>query len=429
MSLRFRDAVRLSYANVTGHKSRSRLVITILVISFCLPFIANVAYRGLESSVLNASVTDTDGAAYIQTGFTQDYYYHKEYGKVVPRHPLDRPEEIVAKRIEQYGGQIIGEVSDVRAWREWKFNVISESAVTHFLTSKNSDNRAGVAAIGSCGMADEVSLEFRMVALYPCTIYGNLRTTNMLFGPVLERVAPSPREVFVVDDGSEAFLKYISQENEFWRETQGYDYDPSPAKLMVAKFSNLGDLVKYYSNVVLDGAKYGYDLSSGYRYEVKDLFNNTVSVIASFTFYQMLLFILSVIFMIFAIWVSVLTFSHVADEDVAAVALYRSMGASTFDIYIIYGMYLVELCLIALLICACLVLISCGLVTVFSAQELANTLKEFYQLTNAPAVSFFGFDSATVVLALMMLVAAPLTLLFTCRRFSAKYVAQKLKER
>lgn len=425
--INYTDIFRLGHANVLGHKHRSRLVVLTIVVLFCLIFIVSTIYQGIEVSTLRASAVNTHGAAYVKTGFVEDYYYHKEYGKLTTNHAPENAEAIVRERVEKYHGSIIGIVSDISTQREWQYNIISQSVAADFINDQN-DVQTKVSVIKAQDQDAPPSESFQVIGTYPNTMPGKLDTKNIILQPVFEQINPSPREVLVVDDGSEQFLEYLAQENEAWREAYGYSYDPTPTRLMVAKFNHAEDAAKYYSNLILDGVQYGYDLSSGYQYVVKDLFNNTISVAMAFTFYQMILLGLGVIFVIFAIWITVLTFAHITDEDVATIALYRSMGARTLDVYLIYGVYLLELCLIAFAICALVTLGSAAMMALFSAQSLATALQDFYQLAIMSPVRFMGFNIIMVPISLAIFMTVPITLLFIGKKFSARQIARKLKE-
>ncbi len=427
LSLRCVDVLRLSWASIVGHKNRSCLVVLMIVAFFGVILAISMMYQGLENSVLSASVDNTGGAAYITTGIVQDYYYNEDYGKIVMGGLPENADAIVSERVRQYRGEIIGKVSDVSSQREWRYDSISQSAVEDFISERN-DNLAKVAVVDAQDESGELDVSFQIVGTYPSTALGRLNVENALFALVLDQISPSPREVFVVDNGSNEFLEYRARENEVWREKQNLDFDPEPPMLMVVKFDNVMDAARYYANLPVDGVKYGYSLSANYKYIVKDLFNNTISVTAAFTFYQMILLVLGVIFVVFAVWIMTLTFTHIADEDVATIALYRSMGARTTDIYLIYGVYLLSLSVMALAICLILAFLFVGVMIIFNVQALTVTLREFYKLKYTPSVSLVGFNIVVILVVVAVIVIAPVTLLFVGRKFSVKQIARKLKE-
>ena len=149
---------------------------------------------------------------------------------------------------------------------------------------------------------------------------------------------------------------------------------------------------------------------------------------SSFNMQRVLLLAAGVVLLIVATLIAVMSFAHLIDQDAATVALYRAMGASTGDIYLVYFLYLVELCLLAMV---ATVVIAFGLIAglaVTSVGALAERLQEFYGLMELPQVTLFRLNGAFWAILVVILAVAPLTLVLTMRRFSAKHLAKKMKE-
>lgn len=142
----------------------------------------------------------------------------------------------------------------------------------------------------------------------------------------------------------------------------------------------------------------------------------------------MVLKFFEIVLLVVAVVVATLTFAHLIDNDAATVALYRSMGASTGNIYAIYFLYLVELCLLAVVASVGIGLILAGVVAVLDAGGLAVRLQEYYGLIVAPRVRLVGIDHGFWAVTGMIMLVAPLVLALTSRRFGAKHIAKKLKE-
>ena len=129
-----------------------------------------------------------------------------------------------------------------------------------------------------------------------------------------------------------------------------------------------------------------------------------------------------------AIIVATMTFAHLIDQDVATVALYRAMGATTSNIYFIYLLYLLELCFLATISTVLISLLLVTTLTVTSAGPLALRLQDFYNLSYSPEVTMFRFNDIFWLIIVSIIIIAPLSLLFTLSRFSVKHIAKKLKE-
>ena len=69
-----------------------------------------------------------------------------------------------------------------------------------------------------------------------------------------------------------------------------------------------------------------------------------------------------------------------------------------------------------------------AIMAVTSAGALAVRLQEFYKLSYLPKVTLFLFNKMFWLILVIIMLVAPISLLFTRRRFSAKYIAKKLKE-
>ena len=69
-----------------------------------------------------------------------------------------------------------------------------------------------------------------------------------------------------------------------------------------------------------------------------------------------------------------------------------------------------------------------GMMWLGNAEALAERLKGFYMLKDLPKVNLFGFNNMLFGIAGSIMLVAPLSLLLTMRRFSAKHIAKKLKE-
>lgn len=159
-----------------------------------------------------------------------------------------------------------------------------------------------------------------------------------------------------------------------------------------------------------------------------DTFGRVIYLENDFNNLQFMLTTVQILFIIVAIIIATFTFAHLIDSDAATVALYRSLGASTGNIYLIYFLYLVELCMLAVLSCIVIAFIIVGIMWMLNADALAERLKEYYILKDLPKVNLFGFNGMFFWIIGSIMVIAPFSLALTMRHFSAKHIAKKLKE-
>ena len=147
-----------------------------------------------------------------------------------------------------------------------------------------------------------------------------------------------------------------------------------------------------------------------------DIFGRVIYLRLDFDNLQFMLTAIEVLFIIIAVLIATFTFAHLIDNDAATVALYRSLGASTGNIYLIYFLYLVELCLLAVLSCILIAFMIVGVMWLANAGALAERLKEFYILKDLPKVNLFGFNSMFFWTIGSIMLVAPLSLLLTDRK-------------
>ena len=159
-----------------------------------------------------------------------------------------------------------------------------------------------------------------------------------------------------------------------------------------------------------------------------DTFGRVIYLEYDFNNLQFMLTAIEILFIVIAILVATFTFAHLIDQDAATIALYRSLGASTGNIYLIYFLYLVELCLLAVLSCILIAFIIVGVMWLCNAGALAERLKEYYILKDLPKVNLFGFNGMFFWIIGAIMIVAPISLVLTMRRFSVKHIAKKLKE-
>ncbi len=448
MSLRFSDALRLSWSNVTGHKGRSASVVISISLLFGLIMGFCMVLAGVEDSVLKATTAASGDEIYVRTGIlpTVD---DPSWWEALPKDA----EKIVEQRVRNYGGEIVGEVADYDIRRVQKVNneIFYNSIEYHVLSGKFIEgilDRSGInvpdgkipvllSERQSLSVEDEKEFfevgEFMSTSVGVLTLSGDFNPINLVFSLVNDLDAAS---MYLLDDGSGVVQRFldenIAEAREEYKEVldwergdgvyQVWDYD-------VARFNTAKGAARYYDDYISDGKKYGYKVETNgkYRYVIKDLFGRTIGVAAAFYSFNAYIWMFGVVLLLFAICIAALTLQRIVDGEVATVALYRSMGASTVQIYLIYFLYLLELCILAVATCLLIGLVVAGVMYLFSAESMAERLQMVYRLEEKPRVSFVGLNGMLWWIAGGILIIAPIALLMNMKRFSARYVARKLK--
>ena len=432
MGLRLSDALRLSWANIAEYKGRSVVVVATVAILFGLVMGVNFLLRGLEVTLFDASVAKTGGKVYVETSFRKSRYGSNE--------------ERLNERLEKYHGEKVGTlkkyaldgetvgVIEVELGKEFP----TEEEYVGWGTEKQEMNAAHLSVGGG------TTLELKRASVLNLVlggVYGNAIEEGDLVvddgsGEIEEYIKTRIEEIQrkKVANADEMLAMDVAEEaeggQEFTEEDIAYFYEeaenwePEVSEESIAVFENYWDLKDYVLTRDTPEAKNLEPQAFG----VGNLFSNTVDIINEVEMMRTVLKFFEVVLLVVAVIVATLTFAHLIDNDAATVALYRSMGASTGNIYLIYFLYLVELYLLAVLSCIMIAFIIVGVMWLGNAGALAERLKEFYILKDLPKVNLFGFNSMFFWTIGSIMLVAPLSLLLTMRRFSAKHIAKKLKE-
>lgn len=459
MSLKFSDALRLSWTSISAHKVRSTLVIITISVFFILILGLNLVFQGVENTVLDAATIGSHGKIYIETGFTSDTLSNNPDLSVLPTNA----ENIIEQRLARYHGTKVGNLTfyhfenitvenpgtsnkiiyHIPDWHE----VIDASAVTNLLTTPLSDvpaSKVPVIVQQGKSLTEEQSETFFIVGYFPLSQSVNLRLPggfnplNFVLNDAGGRTdATFLNDLLLVDDGRESLKTFLAdrtakmeQEAEAASESAlFYKVSPAIQTFIIATFDKASDAAEYYLNMSREGSEFGYacDYNHGYYCQARDLFGNAVSVASSFYRSNLILLFLGIVLFLIAACVAATTLAHVVSEDAATVALYRSLGATTKDIYLIYLLYLLELCFIAVVVCFLASLFFAGIMTLTSASALGAVLQKAYYLSEVPPISMLGFNPQFFLVLGSILLIAPLSLLLTIKSFSPKAIAKKLK--
>lgn len=447
MGLKFSDALRLSWSNIVQHKKRSVAIILTISMLFGIIMAFNFMLQGLRGTILNAALQTNDGKVYLQTGYQNISEINE--GDFRPVKDLETAQEMVREEVARYDGRILGTMTLYQHQlgnTRWVVNKELADAVADmdlektledkipYIASRSSDDENGTYEVL---YRDDKALA--RIGTYPATELGSptlpgMNLMNLLLGMVYGS-GEAPR--LIVDDGTGKVEKYIREMAEAKVKQDGY-YESveqlleawPPETYFIAEFDDYDDAVNYYSNSRLDKNLPAKIQIGKKKYELlnMDIFGRIMYLELDFNNLQFMLTAIEVLFIIIAVLIAVFTFAHLIDNDAATVALYRSMGASTGDIYAIYFLYLVELCLLAVLSCVLIAFMIVGMMWLGNAEALAERLKGFYMLKDLPKVNLFGFNNMLFGIAGSIMLVAPLSLLLTMRRFSAKHIAKKLKE-
>lgn len=460
--LKFEDALSLSWRNIVRHKGRSVIIILTIAILFGVLMGVNFVLRGLEVSLLDAATTKTEGKAYVDVRMgvrgssTAD----------IMRNQLD---DIALGDLEKHGGKALGllKVYDFTPNSTFvtdfqHIQVVDYSAVKDFVTVDLAEVPEGkVPVLAPEGgfkiepynpeienpqvdwLREEIVDRYYIVGYLPVvnpteqdldkaefgvgndytpTVPGGFNLLNLVLGNVLGGVSEK-MEPIIVDDGSGKVAEYLAEKTEIWQEAQReqleewriYD-EPRVIEGTIAVFNNPVDLMGYVP------------VFSDSPISVRGFVDNSAEIVSAFDMAWLVVMVLEVIVLIVAVVIATFTFAHVVDQDANTLALYRSMGATTNNMYLIYFLYLLELCLLALVVSFLLGVVIVGVMAWMNVDALVVKWQSFWALSELSKVSLFGIDWHFWMVVIAMLLIAPVSLIFAQGRFSSRHIAKQLKE-
>ena len=441
MGLKFSDALRLSWSNIAEHKKRSVAIVLTISILFGVIMGFNFMLEGLRETILGAALQANDGKAYLEVGYQELAGFGP--GRVEKVDSEAKLDEFIKEGVTRYHGKIIGEKLN------YQFNNIFETitpAVAESisgeidLSSVPEDKVAVLMPAETSPYAAVDREDYYIVGTYPATQQGSptlpgLNPANLLLSMVYgSGINARP---WIIDNDSEAvhnyFLKLAQQKvysGSPYASAEEYLETVVPQTRYIVEFPNYENAVNYYYDIYAE-KNIPKNVEIGDRkYELlnMDTFGRVIYLESDFNNLQFMLTAIEILFIVIAILVATFTFAHLIDQDAATIALYRSLGASTGSIYLIYFLYLVELCLLAVLSCILIAFIIVGVMWLCNAGALAERLKEYYILKDLPKVNLFGFNGMFFWIIGAIMIIAPISLVLTMRRFSVKHIAKKLKE-
>ena len=442
MGLKFSDALRLSWSNIAQHKKRSAIIILTISVLFGVVMGFIFMLQGLRGTILDAALQANDGKVYLETWYQSIVEFGS--GEVEKADSVEDLEVFIKEGIERCHGRIIGEklVYQFMDILETITPEVAESISGEIdLSNVPKDKVAVLMPVSETSQYATVDKgDYYVVGFYPATEQGSptlpgLNPANLLLGMVYG--SGFDARPLIIDNGSEAlhryFIKIAQQKIDSGSQcTSAEEYLEAqvPQTHYIVEFPSYTDAVSYYYDNHAGGNIPKNVEIGGKKYELvnMDTFGRVMYLGLDFDNLQFRLNMVEKLFVIIAVLIAAFTFAHLIDSDAATVALYRSLGASTGDIYLIYFLYLVELCLLAGLSCILIAFIIVGIMWLGNAGALAERLKGFYMLKELPKVNLFGFNGMFFSIVGSIMLVAPISLLLTVRCFSAKHIAKKLKE-
>lgn len=378
--------------------------------------------------MLEASVINTDGYSYVSA------YFDKGSSE-------GSPETRLAKRIERDHGEVVGEVHSCIIGKE-QFGVVDlnlvENLVDVDLLTQVPEGRVPVLVnkkifeeeYSHQQELEKLETEYYQVGEYAGGVVGMplLPGEYNILNLPLVRMNDSPSGIglgiagiALVDDGSGKIEQYVEAKRQQAAESYGNN---QVITAKVIRFSNFADLTRFVDTSDTPERK----ALNPDSLLISAVYSNTADIARGFIAADRIVMIAEIILLVVAVIVTAFTFIHLIDQDARTVALYRSLGASTREIIMVYFIYLLELFLLAVVVS---ILIGLGVVAVMSLGNvgvLTENLQMYYDLPSAPKVTLLGIDWRFFLTIGLMLAAVIMALFLSADRFSRRRIAMALKK-
>lgn len=418
--MKLRDVGRLATANLRQSRRRSVTVILTMAVIFGLAIGAGFFVRGMRNFMIGAAVEQTE-KIYISAG----YAVGGAMGAVGVESPEGALAELAGLPVEQYDGKEVGIVKTYSHAGLGQDYVISQSvaeALSIDALREVPDGKIGI--LIAQGREGEVELPEEFVAVGE---FRSPKRDNLLVN------GPSPSNLFVGGLWNYGAAEYYILDGV---ETERYFADDkAPLVSIVVEFSRYQQALKFYNDVqsdAVDGVpiavSYGGD---SYGLMADDFVGHTMSVVRNMDYtINVILAPIIVVLAIIALLVTVSTFVHLIESDAPTIALYKARGASIWQLYLVYFVYLLELCVLAAVLSIIVgLMLALGMSVMSVAMGFGEAVQGFFGLERAPIIVILAGVDATFWRALgLMLLVAPVVLLLTSWRFSSRHIAKSLKE-
>ena len=346
--LRLADLGRLSWGNVTEHKKRGLLVVVTMSVLFGLLFGMNFMFAGLRDTLVGVDTQATDGKVYIDLVYTRRFSGGEE-ADVVEVADMKIALARAGEEAAQYGGEALGREFYFESKDGARMRAVDLAVAKNFISSDLADvpqDKVPVLVSNTTQLTaeqrellettyDQVGVIPHIVMLDQLSLPG-LNPLNLVLAHIqVSNIYNASTSIAIVDDGSDAVKTYLEQQG-FTTPTAEELVDGKDGPIMVTRapktpaevvvFDDYEAARKYYKAAQRgDVAQYIKVDGKYYYLEVMSAVNNPVGIMSGYETAQLLLMVSQIVLAIVAVIVATLTLIHLIDDDVATVALYRSL--------------------------------------------------------------------------------------------------------
>lgn len=449
MSIKLSDALSLSWKNIFHHKKRSITVIITITILFTTILAYSILVKSIEKLAISASISQTKSKIYLTVQNTEKNSVTDEI-TITNRNlsklnlsPIINQDSIesIKKEVSEYNGKIVGFYKSYQL--DFPYQIIdkqvAESIIDKNLWSDMPQDKIPVITMADWSfpnMPDYKAIKNRLeneifkVGFIPSLNTKKITSEKYTFLVPLFQSLPRNKEdlLLFIDDGTGKIEKFIKKQIEVYlqEDTERNFFSQTETGIStVVTFDSPDDLSRYmYPGKTFLGIR-------DYReqkYTYQDLFGTTVDLISNLESLKSLFIICFLTLLLITIVITLVTLSHIIEEDTPIITLYRAFGASTPNICIIYLLYLFELMILSVISIFFFITFLLILLVLFFSGTISEALMNFYNLKQIPQFHFSIDPDTIITIIITILVVAPISLLLSIKQFSPKQIAKRLKE-
>ena len=441
--MRTLDYLRLGAAGMKSHKKRALVVVMIVGLLFGVVAAGAFFLQGLEQVALAEMLAPTEGKVPVMSSVDtracgEDCEVAAEVGKI-------------KEKIGEYGGEVVP--AAVRQTAEGMFYAVDEGVfgeVFSGVKAEASGEDEAMTVVVSLKVAAELagiempesgaSVAERMVAIYKVREETLGRTVESETGARYEVAGILPGGVYATD----LSLVYVGQSgnplnmlfgqvktgmSQSFGVGQAEDVDAEAIGMVLAVFEDIEAAEGYYR----DGVNYCAEVdrmmgrcSEEYRYQVAAAVADPLGTYDNLQQVWSVFKIAAAVLVAIAALIALSTYVRLLGGDVKIIALYHAMGATGWQIRLVYLTYLVMLSALAV---GFAVILGLGLAAGLSLVNMA-ALKDVFAMgfgVVTEEIWLVGWSGVIWWLAGALLVAAVLAVLLGNGNFASKEMAKRMK--
>ena len=441
--MRTLDYLRLGAAGMRAHKKRALVVVMIVGLLFGVVAAGAFFLQGLEEVALAEMLAPTEGKVLVMSSV--DTMACGEDCEVAAE------VEKMKEKIGEYGGEVVP--AAVRQTAEGMFYVVDEGVFREVFSgvkaeASGEDEAMTVvvplevaAVLAGIEMPESgVSVAERMVAIYKVREAALGRTVESETGARYEVAGILPGGVYATD----LSLVYVGQSgnplnmlfgqvktgvSQSFGVGQAEDVDAEAMGMVLAVFEDIEAAEGYYRDEVNYCAEVDRMMgrcSEEYRYQVAAAVADPLGTYDNLQQVWSVFKVAAAVLAAIAVLIALSTYVRLLGGDVKIIALYHAMGATGWQIRLVYLMYLVMLSVLAV---GFAVILGLGLAAGLSLVNMA-ALKEVFAMGFGVVMEeiwLVGWSEVIWWLAGALLIAAVLAVVLGNGSFAGKELGKRMK--